>query len=57
MGKRRSNKYKLHSGRFHLDIGKKFFTARTIIDWNDFPRIVVVPITGGFQDVIGQGAR
>lgn len=28
MEKMRGNGYKLHGARFHLDVGKKFFTER-----------------------------
>lgn len=30
----------LHWETFHLDLGKKFFTVRAIIHWNNIPRDV-----------------
>ncbi|KAK4811083.1 hypothetical protein QYF61_016369 [Mycteria americana] len=42
----RGNGYKLHWETFHLHIRKKFFTARTIIHWNNLPREAPFPTTG-----------
>ncbi|KAK4825512.1 hypothetical protein QYF61_000025 [Mycteria americana] len=41
MKKTKENGYKLHQGRFHLDIRKKFFTVRVINYWNNPPKDVV----------------
>ena len=41
MEKTRGNGSKLHWERFHLDIGKKIFTVRTINHWNNLSRDVM----------------
>lgn len=41
----------------NLDIRNKFFTVRAIIHGSNLPRTGRVPVTGEFEDVIGQGAR
>ncbi|KAK4806910.1 hypothetical protein QYF61_012631 [Mycteria americana] len=41
MEKTRGNGYQLHRERVHLDIRRKCFTVRTIIQWNNLPRDVV----------------
>lgn len=43
MEKTGGNGYKLHSNKFRLNTRKKFFTVRTVDNWNNFPRDVVEP--------------
>jgi len=46
----KGNRYNLQQERFHLKIRKKFFTTRTINQWNNLPRDVVEsPLQDVFQ--------
>lgn len=58
--KKRDNGYKLYWERLHLDIRKKCLPVRTIMPFmkEEPPQgCAGVSIAGGFQDVIGKGAR
>lgn len=45
-----------HQKKFHLDIGKTFFTLRTSLEIILTMKMLESPSTGGIPDTAGQGA-